>query len=86
CWDQRSNRHHWHPLFIAGQPWPTTDPLELVLAASQIDQLELEVVLGEPDSQESYEVIYIDGMPTLRASSAERRIDHWPDNCNPTSL
>ena len=86
CWDQRSNRHHWHPLFIAGQPWPTTDPLELVLAASQIDQLELEVVLGEPDSQESYEVIYIDGMPTLRASSGERRIHRWPETCNPVCL
>ncbi|MFL0733073.1 MAG: Hsp70 family protein [Prochlorococcus sp.] len=86
CWDQRSKRHHWHPLFVAGQPWPTTNPLELVLAASQVDQLQLEVVLGEPDSQESHEVIYIDGIPTLQASSAERRIDHWSDNCNPTSL
>jgi hypothetical protein len=38
CWDRRSNRHLWHPLFVAGQSWPTTSPLELVLACREHQQ------------------------------------------------
>ena len=86
CWDQRGGQHHWHPLFLAGQPWPTTAPLELVLAASRIDQLELEVVLAEPDINESHEVIYIDGMPTLQSKPAERKLHPWPGTCPTASL
>ena len=58
CWDRRSSRHHWHPLFVAGQSWPTQQPLELVLACSQPDQRALELVLGEPEPEQRAEVVF----------------------------
>jgi hypothetical protein len=56
CWDRRSSAHRWHPLFMAGQSWPTEQPLELVLACSRDGQEELELVLGEPLPEERAEV------------------------------
>ena len=70
CWDRRSDCHHWHPLFLPGQTWPTERPLELVLAASRDGQLELELVLGEPQPQERGEVVFENGLPVLRPRPA----------------
>ncbi|WP_392345212.1 Hsp70 family protein [Parasynechococcus sp.] len=69
-WDQRNNSHRWHPLFVAGQPWPSPTPLELVLAASRTGQRSLELVLGEPIPQRSHSVVFIDGLPTLQEQTA----------------
>ena len=78
-WDQRSNSHRWHPLFVAGQPWPSPAPLELVLAASRSGQRSLELVLGEPIPQGSHGVIFVDGLPTLQEQTAGE-VSHkpWP--------
>ncbi|AII48557.1 molecular chaperone DnaK [Synechococcus sp. KORDI-52] len=78
-WDQRSNSHRWHPLFVAGQPWPSPSPLDLVLAASQTGQRSLELVLGEPSPQGSHSVVFIDGLPTLQEQTAGE-VSHqaWP--------
>lgn len=65
-WDQRGQRHQWHPLFLAGQPWPTSQPLELRLAGGAPDQRELELVLGEPLAEERPEVVFADGVPVIR--------------------
>ena len=70
CWDRRSARHHWHPLFVAGQPWPSAEPLELVLAASRDGQRQLELVLGEPGQDSRAEVVFEAGLPVLRRRSA----------------
>ncbi|MFY7695903.1 MAG: Hsp70 family protein, partial [Cyanobium sp.] len=66
-WDQRSHCHLWHPLFQAGQLWPTPQPLELVLACSEEDQASLELVLGEPLPQERAEVVFENGVPVIRS-------------------
>ncbi len=76
-WDQRSNSHRWHPLFVAGQPWPSTAPLELVLAASRTGQRSMELVLGEPIPQGSRSVVFIDGLPTLQEQTAGE-VSHQP--------
>ncbi|MCB4428730.1 Hsp70 family protein [Synechococcus sp. MU1643] len=78
-WDQRSNSHRWHPLFVAGQPWPSPAPLELVVAASRTGQRSLELVLGEPIPQGSHGVIFVDGLPTLQEQTAGE-VSHkpWP--------
>ena len=76
-WDQRSQSHRWHPLFVAGQPWPSPAPLELVLAASRSEQRNLELVLGEPMPQGSHSVVFVDGLPTLQDQSAGE-ISHQP--------
>jgi len=70
CWDQRSGEHRWHPLFQAGQAWPSERPLELVLACSRDHQEALELVLGEPSDEERSEVVFVDGLPRLRRRPA----------------
>ena len=78
CWDQRSAEHRWHPLFVAGQPWPSPRPLELVLACSRPQQRQLELVLGEPAAEERREVVFVDGLPVLRRRPAgSARVIPW---------
>jgi molecular chaperone DnaK (HSP70) len=79
CWDRRSGRHRWHPLFLAGQSWPTEQPLELVLACSREGQDRLELVLGEPLPQQRSEVIFENGLPVLRDRPAGAApVQPWP--------
>ena len=70
CWEQRSTRHLWHPLFVAGQSWPTERSLEIVLACSRDGQTALELVLGEPQPEERGEVVFQGGLPVLRRRPA----------------
>jgi molecular chaperone DnaK (HSP70) len=77
-WDQRSRCHLWHPLFVPGQPWPTPQPLELVLASATPDQAELELVLGTPLAEERPEVIFAAGVPVIRSMEAGAvRVRPW---------
>jgi hypothetical protein len=79
CWDQRSSCHHWQPLFVAGQTWPSERPLEIVLACSSPNQRSLELVLGEPLPKERPEVMFIDGLPVLNQRRAgQPRVETWP--------
>jgi molecular chaperone DnaK (HSP70) len=78
CWERRSGRHHWHPLFTAGQSWPTAQPLDLVLACSQDDQDAIELVLGEPLEDLRREVVFEAGLPVLRHRQAgAARVRPW---------
>ena len=78
CWDQRSSRHHWQALFVAGQTWPSERPLEVVLACSSPEQRSLELVLGEPDNEQRSEVVFEGGLPVLRPRPAgEGRVQPW---------
>ncbi|MEB3265357.1 MAG: Hsp70 family protein [Cyanobacteriota bacterium] len=79
CWDRRSGGHHWHPLFVAGQSWPTDQPLELVLACSRDGQRQMELVLGEPLAEERAEVVFEAGLPRLRRRAAGAGpVSPWP--------
>ena len=69
CWDRRSSSHHWHPLFLCGQPWPSLQPLVLNLSASRSNQQDLELVLGEPHGDRRHEVVFVGGIPTVRDNS-----------------
>ncbi|AGY58797.1 chaperone protein DnaK [Gloeobacter kilaueensis JS1] len=74
-WDHRRSRHGWHPLFKAGQAYPTGNPLELVLGASVSNQPNIELVIGElGDGSDSAEVFFENGRLTLRASTAEQAV------------
>ena len=46
-WDRRNNAHGWHPIIQRGQPYPTTEPVELFLGASSENQPSIELILGE---------------------------------------
>ena len=74
CWNQRSNSHHWHPLFLLGQPWPSSKPLELILSASGPDQETLELVLGESRGETRHEVVMVNGLPRVIEKN-----DGWDD-------
>jgi len=87
CWDQRSGDHHWHPLFVAGQAWPTEQPLELVLACSHDEQRQMELVLGEPVPEARAEVVFEAGLPVLRGRPAgEARVEAWSPGPDPLPL
>ena len=77
CWDRRTGTHHWHPLFVAGQTWPTETPFTLVLATSQDQQQTIELVLGEPENQARHDVVFVNGLPTLRDSSGPPVVRPW---------
>ncbi len=80
CWDQRSQKHMWHPLFLAGQPWPTSNPLEIVLAGNKENQSELELVIGEPENLGKHEVVYVNGIPTVKTNPVEPELIPWSDD------
>ncbi|MFM8936329.1 MAG: Hsp70 family protein [Vulcanococcus sp.] len=87
CWDQRSADHRWHPLFVAGQAWPSPRPLELVLACSRPQQGALELVLGEPAADERREVVFVEGLPVLRRRPAgSARVIPWAQQPAPLPL
>jgi molecular chaperone DnaK (HSP70) len=87
CWDQRGGEHRWHPLFLAGQSWPTDQPLEMVLSCSRDGQSRLELVLGEPVEEERSEVVFIDGLPQVRRRPAgESRTEPWRIQPPPVTL
>jgi molecular chaperone DnaK (HSP70) len=78
-WDQRGKGHLWHPLFVAGQPWPTSQPLELLLASGAPDQAELELVLGTPVAEERPEVVFVGGVPVIRpVEPGAPKVRAWP--------
>jgi hypothetical protein len=83
--DQRTNQHRWHPLFVAGQPWPSTSPLDLVLAASWTGQPSIELVLAEPLTQGRHSVVFVNGLPTVRELETSES-DHLPWPSEPLVL
>ena len=74
CWNKKNEKHIWHPLFLAGQTWPTNKPLEIILAASINSQLSIDLIIGEPQEEGSNEIIYTNGLPTLKTIETKDKI------------
>ncbi len=74
CWNKKNEKHIWHPLFLAGQTWPTNKPLEIILAASINSQLSIDLIIGEPQEEGSNEIIYSNGLPTLTTIESKDKI------------
>ena len=74
CWNKKYEKHIWHPLFLAGQTWPTNKPLEIILAASINNQLSIDLIIGEPQEEGSNEIIYTNGLPTLKTIESKDKI------------
>ena len=74
CWNKKNEKHIWHPLFLAGQTWPTNKPLEIILAASINSQLSIDLIIGEPQAEGSNEIIYTNGLPTLTTIETKDKI------------
>ncbi|KAF3890308.1 MULTISPECIES: Hsp70 family protein [Nostocales] len=60
-WDRRNNRHNWHPIIKAGQPYPMAQPVELVLGASVENQPSIELIMGELGAETGGTEVYFDG-------------------------
>lgn len=60
-WDRRNKRHNWHPLIKAGQPYPMSEPVELLLGASVENQPSIELIIGELGVETGGTEVYFDG-------------------------
>jgi molecular chaperone DnaK (HSP70) len=60
-WDRRNNCHNWHSIIKAGQAYPMSEPVELVLGASVDNQPSIELIVGELGAQTGATEVYFDG-------------------------
>ncbi|WP_315791970.1 Hsp70 family protein [Fischerella sp. JS2] len=60
-WDRRNNRHSWYPIIREGQPYPMTQPVQLVLGASVESQPSIELIMGELGADTGGTEVYFDG-------------------------
>jgi molecular chaperone DnaK (HSP70) len=60
-WDRRNQRHSWQPIIKAGQAYPMTQPVELVLGASRENQPSIELIVGELGAETGGTEVYFDG-------------------------
>lgn len=60
-WDRRNNCHNWHSIIKAGQPYPMSDAVDLVLGASVENQPSIELIIGELGAETGGTEVYFDG-------------------------
>lgn len=60
-WDRRNNCHNWHPIIKAGQPYPMSNPVELVVGASIENQPSIELIVGELGAETGATEVYFEG-------------------------
>jgi len=60
-WNKRKNAHSWHKIINSGQPYPMTNPVELLLGASVENQPSIELIIGELGAENSQTEVYFDG-------------------------
>jgi molecular chaperone DnaK (HSP70) len=60
-WDRRNQCHNWHPLVREGQPYPMSEPVELMLGASLDNQPSIELIIGELGADTGGTEVYFDG-------------------------
>lgn len=86
-WDRRQQAYGWHPLYWAGQSWPTESPLQIRLAPARAHQPALELVLAEVSPDLRREVVFVDGQPQLLEEQAPAAsISPWPTTFPPLPL
>ncbi len=60
-WNRRQKRHDWHTIIPSGQPYPMTQPRELILGASVENQPSIELIIGELGQENTSTEVYFDG-------------------------
>ncbi|WP_353932176.1 Hsp70 family protein [Okeanomitos corallinicola TIOX110] len=60
-WDRRHQRHSWQPIIKAGQAYPMSKPVEIILGASQENQPSVELIIGELGAETGATEVYFDG-------------------------
>ncbi|MBD2099714.1 Hsp70 family protein [Leptolyngbya sp. FACHB-261] len=79
-WDRRNNCHSWHPLIPAGQAYPMSQPVELVLGASLESQPSIELVIGELGSESKAAEVFFDGDRLITRTSSQAQTQVQPLN------
>lgn len=69
-WDRRNKSHSWHPIIKAGQPYPMSQAVELVLGASVESQPSIELIMGELGAETGGTEVYFDGDRLITRSIA----------------
>ncbi len=80
-WDRRNNCHSWHSIIKAGQPYPMSEPVELMLGASVDNQPSIELIVGELGAQTGATEVYFDGdrLITRQLSSGQTAVQPLND-------
>ncbi len=80
-WDRRNNSHSWHPLVKAGQSYPMSEPVELILGASVENQPSIELIIGELGSESGSTEVYFDGdrLVTRRNEGGQNQVQPLND-------
>ncbi|WP_193196910.1 Hsp70 family protein [Nostoc sp. MG11] len=75
-WDRRKGHHKWHPIIKAGQAYPMSQPMELVLGASLENQPSIELIMGELGADTGNTEVYFDGdrLITRRSDNGETTV------------
>ncbi|MDY7013965.1 MAG: Hsp70 family protein, partial [Cyanobacteriota bacterium] len=70
-----------HPIIKAGQPYPTSAPVELVLGASIENQPQIELIIGELGAETGATEVYFDGdrLVTRSLSTGETAVQPLND-------
>ncbi len=79
-WDRRQNSHNWHPLIKAGQPYPMSEPVELILGASTDNQPSIELILGELGAATGGTQVFFDGDRLITRTLGEGQAQVQPLN------
>jgi molecular chaperone DnaK (HSP70) len=80
-WDRRNKRHNWHPIIKAGQAYPMSEPVELVLGASVDNQPSIELIIGELGQESGGTEVYFEGdrLITRRLNSGQNQVQPLND-------
>ncbi|NJM70093.1 MAG: Hsp70 family protein [Scytonema sp. RU_4_4] len=79
-WDRRNKSHNWHPIIRSGQPYPMSQPVELVLGASVESQPSVELIMGELGADTGGTEVYFDGDRLITRSIASNQTNVKPLN------
>jgi molecular chaperone DnaK (HSP70) len=87
-WDRRNKCHSWHPIIKVGQPYPMTQPVELVLGASVESQPSIELIMGELGADTGGTEVYFDGdrLITRTAASCQTNVKSLNDKDGARSI
>ena len=75
--NKREQKNFWHPIFCKGQTWPTENPFELILQASNDGQNIFEIIIGETKIKRDFDIVFENGLPKLSDFQNEEEILKW---------
>jgi molecular chaperone DnaK (HSP70) len=79
-WNRKTQSHDWHSIIKTGQPYPTEQPVELVLGASTPNQSSMELIIGELALEDTKTEVYFDGDRLITRAVNNNKIAVQPLN------